>query len=320
MNEIEVEVKQEIGKIGSNIKLIKENIEKQMHVYKELEVNENNLVERKGDRATLNKITKAIDDQRKVVKKEFMKPYDEFEKECKEVIALINEPIIMIDTQLKQFEEAKKLEKKKRITEIYVDVIGEYEDIIPLNRIYNTKWENVSYSEKSIKDDISLIVEQTAIAVATIKTMNSEFIDKGMNKYIETLNIALAVQEIQFYEKQKAEILAREEAKKKAEEEAARLKAEEEEREKEAEEAMKQMYKEELEKGKIFPNIPLIDNDIEEAFDIELEEAFDIPDHNLTCTIKVKTTDIGIIELNKFLELNGYDFEFVFKGGEDDGE
>ena len=75
MNEIEVKVTQTAGVIESNFEEIKEALGLQMTAYLELELNEENIKERKADLATLRKIRKAVDDRRKDVKKTFNKPY-----------------------------------------------------------------------------------------------------------------------------------------------------------------------------------------------------------------------------------------------------
>ena len=103
MNDIEVKVTQTAGVIESNFEEIKEALGLQMTAYLELEVTEDNINERKADLATLRKICKAVDERKKEVKKGFMKPYEDFEKEVKDVLAVINEPINMIDTELKGF-------------------------------------------------------------------------------------------------------------------------------------------------------------------------------------------------------------------------
>ena len=115
MNDLEVKVQQQPGKIICNFKEIKEALEIQMTAYTSLEITEEGQKEAKADLATLRKIRKAVDDQRKAVKNEFMTPYNEFEKEVKDILAVIDTPITMIDTKLKEFDERRIEEKQQHL-------------------------------------------------------------------------------------------------------------------------------------------------------------------------------------------------------------
>ena len=68
----------------------------------------------KADRAELNKLKTAIEDRRKIVKKVINEPYAIFEKELKGILALIDKPVGIIDTQIKDYENQKKEEKRSK--------------------------------------------------------------------------------------------------------------------------------------------------------------------------------------------------------------
>ncbi|HBI71648.1 MAG TPA: hypothetical protein DEG06_05175 [Lachnospiraceae bacterium] len=227
MNELQIRVNQKPGVITTNFEDIKAELSTQMDVYKELEVTEDNKPERKKDIATLRKMKKALDDRRIEVKKEYLKPCDDFEAKVKELTALIDEPIGLIDNQVKVFEEKQKTEKKQDIKDAYQELIGEVGDYLPLDRIYNSKWENVSVTMKSIREEMEEAISSTVMAVTTIKGMSSEAASQALEQYKKDLSLANAIAYVNRYEQQKAEILAREEKKRKEEEER-RRRAEEE--------------------------------------------------------------------------------------------
>ena len=83
--------------------------------YENVVYTEDNLKQAKADRAELNKLTKAIEERRKMVKKIINEPYDIFESELKEILAQIQKPVKIIDKQVKAFEDQQKEEKKKSI-------------------------------------------------------------------------------------------------------------------------------------------------------------------------------------------------------------
>jgi hypothetical protein len=72
---------------------------------------------------------------------------------------------------------------------------------------------------KSIRTAIEQLVSSTALAVETINKMNSEAKEKALEQYKLDLSLTNAITYINKYEAQKAEILAKEEAKRKVEEE-----------------------------------------------------------------------------------------------------
>lgn len=108
-----------------NAEEIRKQVSVMMSAYTDVTYTEDTMKSAKDDRATLNKFKKAIEDRRKEVKKKCMEPYEQFEREVKEVVALIDEPIQMIDNQIKEYEERLKAEKKEQIKAAYDKAIGE---------------------------------------------------------------------------------------------------------------------------------------------------------------------------------------------------
>jgi hypothetical protein len=218
-NELEVKVKQQLGKISFNFDEIKDNLSNMMELYKDAQFTEETSAEAKKEVAALRKIKKALSDRRIEVKKEYMQPYDDFEAKVKELTALIDDPIELIDKQVQVFEEKKKAEKKQKIQDTYNEIVGEMGEYLPLSKIYDAKWENASVSMKSIKDEIEQAVSSTVMAVDTIKGMNSEVVSQALELYRKDLSLANAITYINKHEQMKAEILAKEEARRKEEEE-----------------------------------------------------------------------------------------------------
>lgn len=232
-NELQVKINNQLGKINFNYEEIKENLAEMMGVYKETEVTVDTVSGSKKDIATLRKIKKALNDRRISIKKEYMVPYDDFESKVKELTALIDEPIVLIDEQVKEFEEKERLEKIEQIKNIHEEEVGELAEYLPLKQIYNTKWENKSTTLKSVREEIEQVVLSTQMSIDTIKGMNSEIENKVLEQFKNDLSLANAITYINKHEQLKAEVLAREEQKRKEEEE--RKRRQEEERIKEQE-------------------------------------------------------------------------------------
>ena len=190
--------------------------------------------EAKADRATLNKLRNAIEDERKRVKKLCLEPYNEFEAQVKEVLALLDRPIAMISEQIEAAEEAKKTQKKAEI-EVVFEAVG-FQDFVTLDAIMDPKWLNASVPLKKIEELMRERMYQIGTDVLAIHEL-SDYSFEAMEVYKQTLDLNAAIREgkrLLEIQKMKEEKLARE-AEAKAERD--RIAAEAEKRAKEAADA-----------------------------------------------------------------------------------
>lgn len=225
MEEIRVNVEQKNGVIGFNFEEIKEKLNSELEIYKNMIFTEDSKTEAKKTIASLRKLKKSVNDKKLEVKKSFMIPYTNFEDQVKELDKLIDEPINFINNQVEEFERRRVEEKKSLISEIYTEIMAEHVEAsgyLPLQRIYDSKWENATTTKKTITEAIAERVDHVEKDLGIIRSMGSEFEDKGIEKYKATLELSDAIEVMNQYQKQKEEILRRheEEAKRKAEEEA----------------------------------------------------------------------------------------------------
>lgn len=303
MNElVEVKVNKSLGKIESNLADVKASIEAYVKDYENYVVTEDTVKDSKQLVTELRKQKKELEDKRKQIEKEWNAPIEVLKKEVKEVTALFDNTIILINGQILKFDEDRKAKKREDIRIAYMEVIAvvdmnnELEDYCPLDKIYDSKWENASVSMKSIKEDMQEKLDAVGMQIGTIRSMESEFEEKGLEEFKKTLNLQSAVQLMNQYKKQKEEILAAQEAAKRAEEEAKRKaeeRAEEErkrlEEEKEAERiaAEQRAAEEKVEaerraadvKKEPFPDLPEMEEDpfVEPEVQEEIPFAVDGP-------------------------------------------
>lgn len=234
MQEINLLVEQKNGSIETNSEEIKAALAAKMEEYKGMVFTAESQPEAKRTVASLRKLKKAMSDRRIEIKKKFMEPYTNFEAQVKELDKLIDEPIDFISGQIEEFERRRVEAKKAMICEIYTGIMAEHGTVmeyLPLDRIYDSRWENSTTTQKAITEAITAHVEHVEKDLDTIRAMESEFEDKGLAKYKATLELSDAIATMNQYQKQKEEILRRqaEEEQRKAEEEARRA-AEEEQR------------------------------------------------------------------------------------------
>lgn len=195
---------------------IKQELQEKMQHYKGLIYNESQIQVAKKDLANLRKFTKALSDERIRIKKLYMKPYEDFDSKVKELCKIVDEPICLIDSQLKAYEEKRIAEKQLVIAGIYNE-IG-FPDWATPKQIIEENWLNASVSMKAIK---SAIEEKKAKIDADLATLANlpEFGFEATEEYKRSLDINKAFSEgyrLAEIQKRKAEEAAR-----KAEQEAA---------------------------------------------------------------------------------------------------
>ena len=196
----------------------------EMKEYKGLVFTEETISEGKKDRANLNKLRGAIDDERKCVKKLCMEPCNRFEKEVKEVLALVDEQINAIDVQIKEVEQIKREEKRKAVQELF-ESIG-FQKFVTLEMIWDEKWLNASVTLSKVENQMKETMYRIGEEVGTISRL-PEFNFEAMEVYKKTLDLTQAIkkgQELADIQKRKEEALSRqkaEEERRKAEEAAA---------------------------------------------------------------------------------------------------
>ena len=125
MNELQLNVVLNAGSIITNTEEIKEQLSGMMEQYKNALFTEESKQIAKVELASLRKLKKAVDDRRKEVKAQCMAPYEAFEKEVKQLHAIIDEPIALIDNQLKEMEAERIMKKRLQIREVYDEVVGD---------------------------------------------------------------------------------------------------------------------------------------------------------------------------------------------------
>lgn len=214
-NIVAVEVNKVLGSIQDNLDAVEASIKAQMGEYKGYVVTADSIQFDKKMLANIRKEQKALDDSRKQIKKEWNKPFEEFEVRAKKIIALYDEPIKVINDQLGQYEEDRKAAKRFVIEQAFNDIDkGEYEGWITLDDVFQPRWLNASYSEKDIVKDIKQELDAIAFAVDGIKAVGSESEAEGIEVYKQTKDFHKAIQEMSNRSKMKADILRKEQEKK----------------------------------------------------------------------------------------------------------
>lgn len=210
MTEIRAVITQQEGTVSCNFEEVEAYIKDRLKEYDGAIFTEESKGYAKKELAKLRAEKKELNDNLRDAKKKYMAPWDAFEPKVKELINLFDEPITLIDGQVKAFEEDRVAQKKTLIEAIYTELVGDLADIIPLERIYNPKWENATMKEKAIREEVLAQATAARIALDTIRGMRSDAESKALDVYKQTLSLPEAIACINAYEAQKAEILRKE--------------------------------------------------------------------------------------------------------------
>lgn len=174
----------------SNFEELKAEITEKATLYKNMVYTEATIKEAKADRASLNKFVAALEDKRKEIKKQCLEPYEAFEKQIKELVAIINEPVKLIDGQVKEYEQKKKEEKMEQLTEFWN--ASEPPEWLEFGKIFDQRWLNASYSLSKATFDIGEILTKIYTDIKTLEDL-PEFSFEAIECYKETLDLNTAI-------------------------------------------------------------------------------------------------------------------------------
>lgn len=210
------------GEISFNYEELKQQIQTRAADYASLVYTDDQIANAKKDRADLNRLKKALNDERIRQEKEFLQPFNEFKSQVKELCGIIDTATASVDKQIKEFEDQKKAEKLNAIEEYWHSVLAA--DKIPaavsFRMIFESKWLNASVSMKSIQEAIDGKVEQIRKDLDVVDSLPS-YIFEARKRYLDTLDLARAVSEAHRLQEQENEKAAWEAEQQKRKEEAA---------------------------------------------------------------------------------------------------
>lgn len=201
-----------IQAIEFNFDELKTELSTRLEKYNNLTYTEETIKQAKDDRAGLNKFKEAIETRRKEIKNLCLKPYNDFEAKVKELTGLIDQPILAIDSQIKNFDNQRIEAKRVDITDFFNSAIGDLAEILPLEKIFNQKWLNATYKMTTIEKEI---VETIGKVKGNLNIIEDLKLDPDLalqvkDKYLSTLDFGLAMAEKTRLENLKTAFKARE--------------------------------------------------------------------------------------------------------------
>lgn len=150
----------------------------------------------KADRAALNRLKKALNDERIKREKEYMESFNGFKGQINEIIGIIDTAVSNVDSQVKASEERDKQKKNEEIEEYWQELLQA--DKVPagiiLRQLFNDKWLNASVKMKAIQTEIDGRLVKIASELAAIENLPA-YAFEAKDMYLGTLDLGKAIQE-----------------------------------------------------------------------------------------------------------------------------
>lgn len=149
----------------------------------------------KRDRTYLNGIAKEIDERRKAVKREYMRPLDDFEARANAITAKAKKASANIKEQLDEAEERRKDRAYAILKEYYEDLAGMLAPVVPYERIHDEKWLNKTFGEMKAKAAIDEKVAKVATDWETLQAQRETLPrhEVAEREFFSTLDLGAAL-------------------------------------------------------------------------------------------------------------------------------
>ena len=179
-----------------NYEELKAELIEKTALYETIVYTDDQVKKAKEDRANLNRLKKALNDERIRQEREYMEPFATFKAQINEIIGIIDKPVQVIDKQVKAFEEQQKAEKRELIEGYWHEVLAEEKvpAAVCFSHIFDEKWLNASVTMKTIQKAIDDKLVKIAEDLAVVRSLPA-YAFEAEECYIDTLDLAKAVSE-----------------------------------------------------------------------------------------------------------------------------
>lgn len=183
-------------KIDSNVAEVKAWLQNVLEPYKSMVVSEDAIAKAKTDKAAINKLKAAIDSKRKAVKKQWVTPYLGWEKQVAELISMCDEAYENINSQVSNFENQVKEQKRESIKEYFeaATLEADVDSYIKFENKFDSKWLNATVKLESVYEEIDKMIESTVDDIKTIADMESDYSAELFLEYSKSNDIRKVLQ------------------------------------------------------------------------------------------------------------------------------
>lgn len=181
--------------IETNFEAVRDWLTNELAPYATMVVTPDAIADAKKTRSAVRKVGESIDAQRKAVKKEWMRPYEEYEAKCKELTGIVGEAVANIDGQIKEMENAEKEAKRQRLENFFTEHAGDVSGFLTFEEVFNSRWLNATYAETDAAGEITARIEETRDGLTAIRDMGSPYESAMLSEFSKSHSLAKAMAE-----------------------------------------------------------------------------------------------------------------------------
>lgn len=184
---------QELAPIQANLEQIKGYVLGVVAKYQNASYTDEQMKLAKADRAELRHLKEDIDTKRKQVKAAWNAPYLAFETKIKEITALIDEPVALIDGQIKEWEERRKAERRNKLEGVF-NQHNPFGALLPFENVLEPEMLKMSITDSKATTLLACKMEKVAEEMAQLESVvDPQFRTECVAVYTQTLNLAQAI-------------------------------------------------------------------------------------------------------------------------------
>ena len=194
MEELQLISRQHPGEVViDNFLEMKDALAQVLARYENVVYTEDRLADAKADKKELTRLRKEIDDRRKEVKKAYLAPYNEFEAQIKELLAMVDAPLDEIKEFVSEMDRQEKEAKRSEIWAYYskqAAPLGELaRAVFDSPAFFDGKWLNKSTRAKTWQEEVDRKISAAARNLHSIKATGGTRTEALLAKYLERLDL-----------------------------------------------------------------------------------------------------------------------------------
>lgn len=184
---------QDLAPIQANLAELQGYVAAAVGKYKNIIYTDDQIKLAKNDRAALRHLKEDIETKRKALKAKWNEPYLRFEGELKQITALIDEPVSLIDGQIKDFEARRKEERREKLSSLF-EKANRLGLLVTFERVLEPQWLNASVSDgkasRALLDKMEQVHKDIAQLESVVSSANRTVC---IEHYLNSFNLADAI-------------------------------------------------------------------------------------------------------------------------------
>lgn len=182
--------------IETNFEAVRDWLEQELAPYTRMAVTEDALSTAKDLRARIRKMRDSINGQKIAAKKQWLRPFEEYESQCKTLMGLCDEALGNIDSQCKAFEQERRDRKISGLKAFFDSACAEKgcAGYLKWEKVLTARWGNAGYKEDEARKEITAAAERAAEDLDFIRGMHSPYETAMLDAFRETGELRAALE------------------------------------------------------------------------------------------------------------------------------